>query len=164
VNLHPAQAAGNAIRLCFWSLFLFGCGQESSSTRPLGAAAEIHDAFGWLLRQEGNEAFVVIEEPRSGKFVQFAGSREAPLLLDLPGQTLDPSEMDRARVLFHKLGVEGPEEWDVHDPLTGKVAGKQVGFQMKLGRDPRRAADIASRVFQEVYCFSADIKLHVSRH
>ena len=55
----------------------------------------VREALSRLLTRPSG-AFVIIEEPRSGKFVQFAGSKDEPLLLDLPSQTLSPDEMAKS--------------------------------------------------------------------
>ena len=55
-----------------------------------------------LDRPEG--AFLIVEESESGRFVQFVGSRDESLLLDLPLQTLSPEEMTKARAVFAELG------------------------------------------------------------
>ena len=48
------------------------------------------------VQPEDAGAFVVIENLESGKLVQFTGSLDRPLLLDLPSQTLSEAEFYRA--------------------------------------------------------------------
>jgi hypothetical protein len=100
-----------------------------------------------LLRREPG-AFVIFEEARAGKFVQFAGSRSEPLLLDLPLQALSPNELPRAFRLLAAYGALPP--------------GEGEGFNLELGSDVARAAEIARRIFQEVYLLSADFDLKVT--
>ena len=49
----------------------------------------IEAALQALLQRNNEDAFVIFEDKATGKFVQFAGSAEQPLLLDLPLQALD---------------------------------------------------------------------------
>ena len=156
---HLAWAA-TVVSIC--GLVAAGCRREEALAGD--EAGRIEEALRWLLEHGGPDSFVIIEEPRTTKFAQFAGSRKEPLLLDLPSQALDDAEMARAKTLFAELGVEGPEEWDVYDPFTGQVAGKQVGFLMAFGRDAPRAAATTWRIFREVYRFPADTALAVTRH
>ena len=101
-----------------------------------------------LARGEG--AFVVCEDRPSGKFVQFAGSRDEPLVLDLPVQQLSADELERAEIFFRELGVSY-EEWPVFDQPDGQEVGAQGGFQLELGQDTRRGADLTLRLFTEVF-------------
>jgi len=120
----------------------------------------IHAALRDLLTRKRG-AFVIIEEQQSGKFVQFAGSTEKPLLLDLPTQTLSQAEKERAKKLFVSLGGAGLEEWEVTD-LSGAPAGTQAGFQMEFGRDPDAATAVALRVLKEVYGFPENVQLVIT--
>ena len=73
-------------------------------------AEPIREALSGLLgRLQG--AFLILEEPDSGKFVQFAGSREEPLMLDLPCQALSEKEAENARVFFEEHGVPEPQAY-----------------------------------------------------
>ena len=87
------------------SAILVGCLRH----QPSKSHSEIvHGALISLLKRPA-EAFVIFEEPKSGKFVQFAGSIEEPLLLDLPIQTLSPAEIEKAKTIFGEMGYSGPE-------------------------------------------------------
>lgn len=99
------------------------------------------------LMQADEGAFVVVEHAASGKFVQCMGSREEPLVLDLPRQTLSPADYERAKRLFDSL--DGASESD-------------VGFTVECGRDVDRAAEIVMRVFREIYDLAADAPVVVS--
>ncbi|MHC4180737.1 MAG: TY-Chap domain-containing protein [Planctomycetota bacterium] len=123
----------------------------------------ISTALADLLNRSSDDAFVIIEEKRTGKFVQFAGSTDGPLLLDLPTQTLTQAEQDRAQELFVSLGTPGLEKWAVTDH-TGAPAGTQAGFQMEFGRDPDAAAAVAMRVFHEVYRFPDVVELVITQN
>lgn len=96
-------------------------------------------------------AFVVIEDARSGKFVQFAGSSGEPLLLDLPSQTLSPQEMAKAKAVFSNLGYPGPETYRTEEFPGGPPAGEQTTFNVKFGSDVDKATDLALAVLYQVY-------------
>ncbi len=61
-------------------------------------------------------AFVIIEDPSTGKYIQFSGSSEEPLFFDLPQQTLTLEEFEKARNLFSELGYPGPETYGAVGP------------------------------------------------
>jgi hypothetical protein len=115
------------------------------------------------LKRQNEQAFVIFEEKTSGKFVQFAGSSREGLFLDLPSQTLDESEMARAKAYFLELGVQA-EEYDVFDRPGGRPVGRQCSFQKDFGRDVRAAASVVSEVFRRVYRFHPDVELVVKEN
>lgn len=103
-----------------------------------------------MLERENDDAFVIVEDRTSGKFVQFAGNAFQDIIFDLPGQALDPVELTRARALLCIYDIPF-EEWDIHDEPGGAIVGRQSGFCKSLGRDTELAACIAWRVLTEVY-------------
>jgi hypothetical protein len=117
----------------------------------------VEEALDRLLGR-GEGAFVVFEDLASGKFVQFSGSIDEPLLLDLPLQELSDVELGRAEILFRDLGVDY-REWPVLDGPGGQVAGTQGGFQLELGQDTKRGAGLTLRIFAEVFRLPADFLL-----
>ncbi len=122
--------------------------------------SRITDALSSLLQRRNGDAFVIFEEKRSRKFVQFAGSVHDELLLDLPCQTLSPAEIERAKSLFETLGYSGPETYPLYtDPSMRTVAGIQTTFQMELGHDVEQAAKITLAIFENVYGYSSDFQL-----
>ncbi len=154
------------------------CGYCNSTIRvmpkPLGISPESADgihltqiaqALNRMLQRTNEDAFVIFEERTDRKFVQFAGSADSPLLIDLPSQTLSPQEMQRAIALFSSCGAVGP---DIHSLYTDKttkvVAGQQVSFNLELGKDVQLAAHIALTVFQQVYRCPADFQLVIAEN
>lgn len=130
------------------ALMLGGCAKQETtmpSPTPLAAAeARIADALREVVNSSGSP-FAIIEHEPSGKFVQFAGSAQESLLLDLPFQPLAPDEKSRAQALFSELGGESGE----------------YGFQLMLDRDPDKAARAALRVLREVYRLPDDAQLSI---
>jgi hypothetical protein len=73
------------------------------------------------LIERDSGAFVVVDVKGASRFVQFAGSRDDPLIIDVPSEQLSAEETERARLLFEALGNAVPSEW---------------GFQADCSRPP----------------------------
>ncbi len=130
---------------------IFGCSRQTQSKSH---SDTVRNALTRLLTQPLG-AFVIIEEPLSGKFVQFGGSKDEPLWLDLPSQTLSPDEMTRAKAVFAEFGYAGAEV--DHDP-----AGQDTNFIVKFGTDVDKATELAVAVLHRVYKFGDDTKLKLT--
>ncbi len=122
----------------------FGCA-KSNQTAMTNQHTQIAAAIQKTLSGPQG-GFVIFEEKSTGKFVQFAGSSQEPLILDLPWQTLSEDEKVRARtVLAPHGGTEG-----------------EHGFQLNLDRDADRAAQITMEVFRDVYQIAEPLELKTS--
>ncbi|MBM4020055.1 MAG: hypothetical protein FJ288_17345 [Planctomycetes bacterium] len=130
-------------------------GQESTTPLKVGDTLKMREALDLIIRQGGEGSFVIFEEPCLRKFVQFAGSQTEGLLLDLPSPALSEDEMTRARDFFRELGVDSHAHVEVPDD-NGRPAKWVATFQMKLGNDTRRAAQLACGVFLRVFRLSPD--------
>ena len=135
-----------------------GCSREAA---PQSHADVIRDALKRLLKRPAG-AILIIEEPRSKKFVQFAGSRDEPLLLDLPAEPLSPEELRKAKALFAEMGYPGPETYQVLESPGGPPAGKQTSFHVKFGTDVDKATELAVAVLHRVYGFGEDVELKLT--
>ena len=124
----------------------------------------IKTALRALLNRRNDDAFVIFEERDSGKFVQFAGSADQPLLLDLPSQALSAEEQQRAALLFAQLGSADATSADLYDRPGGQVVGRQISYQLVFGQDCDRAAEVTSRIFKEVYRLPAEFELSVTEN
>jgi hypothetical protein len=133
------------IALLGWTVILIAGCAESDSSPPRTLEARIIAALQEMLRRN-DSPFAIIEHGPSQKFVQFAGSAQEPLTLDLPAQSLTPSERARAQQLFASLGGMTTES----------------GFQLDAGRDAQEAARVALRVFREVFQLPEDAELTVN--
>jgi len=119
---------------------------------------QIQRALRNLLQRGGEDAFVIIEEPESGKFVQFGG---APgLWLDLPCAALDEEEADRAYKVFNELGVEAPCEYHASDSKAGMVR-HGASFRLNLGDNVRAATSTALAILRLVYLIPEDTALSI---
>lgn len=120
----------------------------------------IENALSALLSRSNGDAFVIFEETKTKKFVQFAGA-QGKIFLNLPSNPLSAPEMEKAKTLFKEYGVEAKTF-----PISSvKVwLGKKTDFDMDLGQNTKKAALIAMRVFKEVYGFSDNFILKVEEN
>jgi len=118
----------------------------------------IYDALVALLHRGTKDSFVLIEEPKSGKFVQFGKGRR--LCMDVPCVELNGAETDRAYQFFRKLGEEHPREYDAPDPNTGQVR-HGAAFYHDFGHDAQAAAAAALALFLRVFGRAPDVELSI---
>ncbi|AFY38151.1 hypothetical protein Lepto7376_1823 [[Leptolyngbya] sp. PCC 7376] len=116
--------------------------------------SKIVNALLALLTRKNDDAFVIIKQLPTKKFVQFAGSITTPLLLDLPSQTLSEIEFYRAVKLFQQMGIEG-SEYDLLDQPDGEVIGQQFTFNV-VCNSAASGANLAEKIFTTVYEFPID--------
>ncbi len=121
----------------------------------------ISTALGDLLGGTDPDAAVIVSDPATNKFVQFA-SVENQLLFDLPSQTLDETEMLRATEFFDRLGSE-IQQYHLLDAPGGIGVATQRSFQLNLAHDVQQAATLVAAVFEAVYRVPADAALVVER-
>jgi hypothetical protein len=93
---------------------------------------------------------VIIEEPNSGKFVQFGWKT---LMVDLPIQTLSDDEMQRAERVMARFQI----------PKRTAESLSETSFQKHLGDDVDLAVRVTEAVFREIYLFPKDISLKFTR-
>src|SRR3989442_15723620 len=93
--------------------------------------ATIRDALASLMQRTNSDAFVIIEDAKTSKFVQFASSVGEPLLFDLPVQALSEIEFSRAVQFFRAYGVT-VDEHDLLDSRSGKPVKRQVSFNVRF--------------------------------
>ena len=105
-----------------------------------------------LTERNKEDAFVILEDRVSGKFVQFG--RGTTIKIDLPLAALDEMETDRAADWFRNLGVESPRSFDAPDPRESGKLRSQASFEFDFGTDARRAAYSALDLFAAVYQLS----------
>ncbi len=102
-----------------------------------------------LLRRHNDDAFVIIEDEKSGKFVQFG--RGPTLILDLPVAALNAEETARAENAFRALGAEHPRSLVAPDPSEAGIPRPHVTFEYDFGVDSAGAARGALWVYDQVF-------------
>ncbi|MEO6034104.1 MAG: hypothetical protein ABIQ35_02500 [Verrucomicrobiota bacterium] len=113
----------------------------------------ITSEISWL-RDSGKT--VIIEEPRSKKFVQFGWKT---LMVDLPSQTLSGDEMQRAESVMSRFGVP-KKTYPIGTPQDTVL---QTSFQKHFGDDSETAVRVTEAVFREIYLFPSDVHLKFTR-
>lgn len=124
---------------------------------------DIRAALDRLLARQNDDAFVIILDKKSGKFVQFAGGTAQGLQFDLPSQPLSCDETERATAVLAEYGIQ-MEEWNVYDRPGGESVGTQRGFQTVVGHDVERAVELAWRVLTDVYAFDHDFPMSIEEN
>jgi hypothetical protein len=136
----------------------------AASTRSIAGADKreaIVAALSELLARKGLGAALRFTDETSGRFVQFV-QLNGDLLFDLPLQTISPGKRDGASEFFRALGqrrTEGATETEAGGAVT--AVATQRSFQVNLGQDARRAADLTLEVFQHLLGAATDFKLAV---
>ena len=102
-----------------------------------------------LLRRHNDDAFVIIEDEKSGKFVQFG--RGPTLKLDLPLAALNAEETARAERAFRALGSEYPRSLVAPDPSEAGLPRAHVTLEYDFGLDSVGAARGALWVYDQVF-------------
>jgi len=150
--------------LVFIGLLLLGIAFSLWLIKPRDAAArnarQIRDALQRLLQRPFG-AYVIIEDPEFGKFVQISGSRDEPLTFDLPCQYLTMAEHDRACELFSAYNDSRPETFPVQDATGSGPPATQTSFMVSFGRDTEHAAQLVTMVFAAVYNQNRQVLLKI---
>ncbi len=155
---HEKMKTAIIIGVVFSVCVLVGCGRK---TEPQVHREIVRAALLRLLSRPSG-AFVIIEAAPSGKFVQVAGSKGEPLLLDLPSQTLSPEEKIKAKAVFTDLGYPGPEAYQTQDYPGGPPAGEQVSYIVKFEQDVDKATELVLAVLHRVYGLDENSKLKLT--
>lgn len=121
----------------------------------------IRSALLTILQNNGDDWFIIIEEPEHEKFVQFAFDEPTGLFFDLPFQALTKDELEKARSLFARLAIDS-QKVPVLDQPGGKEIGQQESFNHHVGRDIDMAVNFAYSVFREVYALDDSARLDVT--
>jgi hypothetical protein len=116
-----------------------------------------------LVERSNEDAFVIIEDNSTKKFVQFAGGKMQDLVFDLPTQTLSSHELVRAKDALARFNIQ-LEEWNVYDRPGGKVVGTQSGFSKNLGKDVDIATEIAWTTLTEIYRLGQALDLSIEEN
>jgi hypothetical protein len=119
------------------------------------AVERIQTALVALMENYDKEAgsVVIIEEPKSRKFVQFGPGWE--LIMDVPFVALTNEEADRAYSFFADFGEEPPHEYNAPDPQA-EVVRHGATFNVDFDLDAHAAAAAAVSFFEKVYLLPPD--------
>lgn len=104
---------------------------------------------GWIL---------IIEDPETESFVQFAFDSSSGLVFDLPFQALNQQQVQLAR---QTLGPYEIFPYTTTDP-TGNAKDEQRTFNADVGFDIDLATELSVACFNEVYKLAVDSSLNVT--
>ncbi|MEL7168717.1 MAG: hypothetical protein AAGN64_05150 [Bacteroidota bacterium] len=108
----------------------------------------ILDALEALLLRDNDDAFVIIEDWPTGKFVQFG--RGPSLVLDLPLASLEPDEIERAQTFFEARGYGEARHLIAFDSAA-QIPRPHSTFELDFGTNALEAAKTAVDVFDQVF-------------
>jgi len=123
----------------------------------------IRAALERLTLRGNKDAFVIIEDKGTGRFVQYAGGLTQGLLFDLPVQGLTPQELSRAACVLGRYGVY-LEQHPMYDRPGGRKVGTSLALNRDLGRDIEAATEIAYAALTEIYMVREPIDLSIEEN
>lgn len=104
-----------------------------------------------LLQRENEDSFVIIEDVKTGKFVQFAGGKYEELLIDIPQQVLSKQEKERADLLLNPHDIFYAYEiiYDENNPEL--ETRKEYGYSKGLDNNVELAVELVEQIMEQVY-------------
>lgn len=118
----------------------------------------IDNAIDELVSKQGDGWFIVMEDPESKNYVQFAWGESEGLYFDLPVQSLNDDEQNRAKKTLMAYDIE-LEVWPLYDRPGGSIVGERGGFSKNIGENVALAKSLALDVFINIYEISPSTKL-----
>ncbi len=122
---------------------------------------QIKSSINSLVKNDGDGWFLIIEEPESMKFVQFAWGETEGIIFNLPSQTLSTEELELASKKLKYYGIEY-EAWPSSDAAGEVIIDEQGGFNKNLGNDAALAQKLASLILYEVYGLDRSVEFSVT--
>ena len=114
-----------------------------------------------MLLQSGEDAEVIVEEPKTEKFVQFS-KEDGGIVFDLPTMALTPDEARKAKDLLPKMGI-ALRKTTGKDPKTLKEFPLE-SWQKACSEDAvDDAVSAAVGAMREVYGFGDDVQFKITR-
>ncbi len=129
--------------LCLGLFFGLGLTQAGDTEITIEG---IQPALERLITRSNADAFLIIQEAETGKFVQFSHNPENGIVLDLPVDGLSEEEIKRASRYLIGQGAEFVS-WQVDD-------ARMQSYTMHLKRDLEATELVAKNVMHKVYGFS----------
>ena len=150
--------------LALMGTVLLACTQPQQNTpkgKPQLQDERIRAELVKLMEKEGPYTFVVFEEPSTGKFVQFAGSKNEELLFDLPSDQLSKEEFDRAKAILATYDITHEISPTYTDATETVEAGTLAVFSTHINNDIDLAVELTSRIMMDVFGFDATVELTI---
>lgn len=123
----------------------------------------IENALKQLTKRNSEDAFVIFADKKTDKFIQFAGSVDESLLLDLPTQTLSPQQLKTATEILKNYGA-GLQASPLYDQPGGNVVDAHFGFNLDFGKEYEAAAKTTFYLMTKVYGLDDDFELEIEEN
>lgn len=114
-----------------------------------------------MMNKKGPYTFVIFEEVKSGKFVQFAGNKNEELLFDFPSQQLSKDQFQRAEALLNNYAIKHETSPTYTDETETTVNGTFSTFSKRINNDIDLAVELTSKIMIDVFGFDENVKFKI---
>ena len=130
---------------------------------PTRQKEEIRIALKALLKRDDFDAFIIIREQNTNKFIQFA-INEGSLLFDFPSNQLNDNQLNIAKKILspYQILFEVQKAYDPDD--NTKVVGEFGGFSKKINNDFDQAIEIIEKIITQVFDVNGEINLIIDEN
>lgn len=148
---------------------LLSCSSTTTETPPPSTLSEanvakVRASLTALLHRENSDAFVIITEPGSQKFIQFAGSANEDLYLSLPSAQMSKDELSKAKKVLKQYEVEF-ESIQADTPEGSSAPTVNLDeFYKVMGQDVEGAVEIVSVVMMDIFGFDENVELDITEN
>ncbi|MDH5324793.1 MAG: hypothetical protein OEZ68_21525 [Gammaproteobacteria bacterium] len=124
---------------------------------------KIQNALMSLLQNQSIDAYTVFLDKASGRYIQFAGTQNQKLTLDLPVQSLSEHEFETAQAVFREYGSDLEVMPLVNRP-GGEIVDAHFGFHLQFGQECAAAARVAYYIMLTVFDLKQDFELAIEQN
>jgi hypothetical protein len=159
-NAGAIHAAGSAIpRVPTSSDIALARAVQDAVRAPLPKKATHSDLVGHALSrlQAQDNGLLLLKEPQSGKFVQFAKCPHG-LVLDLPSEGKTDGELAKIKELLKEYGYS--DQYQSHSCFGADQNGP-TSFVVVFGSDVSKATEFCIKILHRVYGLGGDIPLEI---
>lgn len=146
-------------------MWLLSCSQPSKHREDKGTTLlkdeRIRTELLSMMKKEGPYTFLIFEEPKSGKFVQFAGNQNEELLFDLPSDQLSKDELQKASKILKGYDIKHETSPTYTDETETVENGTLSAFSKRINNDIDLAVELTSRVMIDVFGFDEKVTLKI---
>jgi len=153
------------LTLSVFAISLFSCSTSVKKRQNKGTAllseGKIRSELTKMMDKEGPYTFVIIEEPESGKFVQFAGNKNEELLFDFPSEQLSKKEFELASKILLNYDIHHETSPTYTDESETTQNGTLSTFSKRIKNDVDLAVELTSKIMIDVFEFDENITLKI---
>lgn len=123
---------------------------KKPNTLSSGQKIKIRNSLQDLIKRDNSDAFVIITETTTDRFLQFAINNNQ-LLFDLPSGQLTPGELSKTKTILKEFNIPYTIQ-KAYDPNDAtKVIGEFGGFSKEIGDDIDLALNITEKLITKVF-------------